>query len=221
MSTVIFSENFDAGVPGNFTADYDGVGTPNVTTASGGLRLSDGATGDLTFVTNQTFGDGPYDSTFTVQGQLGVSGNAGGSSASIVIGNRAFGFFPGFGGGAFRVYQSDGTTLVSNTNMGFDPAQNILHDWTIDVDTVTSTFDITVVDGNNSSNVFNYSYAATGFATGGVGFAHFHGSGTTLADNLLIFADLPAPLTPEPGSLALMGVALVGVGGWYWRYKRA
>ncbi|MEM7456385.1 MAG: hypothetical protein AAF456_18715 [Planctomycetota bacterium] len=122
---------------------------------------------------------GAIGESFTVSFRLGGSTGSNGLPVGAWFGGTSTSnfirvlFHPGFGGGHFRAEQ-DGGTIVNNTDMGFNVAAEVLHDWTVSSDGL-GNYVVTVIDGSNPTNVFEISFqgqilasnASFGISTGG------------------------------------------------------
>ncbi len=124
---------------------------------------------------------------------IGASaGEAGFPVGARLMGSPLILFHPGLLGGAFRV---DG--IIPNTDMGFTPAVGTLHHMTIRSDG-SGNFDVTVIDGENTANVFSTAFFSPA-ATSGLG-ALFVGNRAGLIDNIQVTA------VSEPSALLLLAV---------------
>jgi len=118
-------------------------------------------------------------------------------------------FHPGYGGGAFRM---GGGFSQSNLNMGFTPAQGVLHH--MEAQTVMSggnllvNVSITGLGTDGLDHEFNYFFvdSTPNINTGTFG-AHRSGAGNEVSD--AFFDNFQAEILPEPASLALLGAALL------------
>jgi formylglycine-generating enzyme required for sulfatase activity len=93
-------------------------------------------------------------------GDMTIGADIGGNQAStrygfgIAVGQVRFGLGLA-NGGTFSVWSNESHTAISPAfPLGFAVAPGVLHHWTIDVEASTGTFDISIVDGTNPSNVF-------------------------------------------------------------------
>ena len=101
--------------------------------------------------------------------QIGGEGNSPGSFAvGVTVGNNILLFHPGLEGGQFRREIYDSATLSgvqtnprTNFDMGFTPAQQVLHFWTISVDGQTGLVRITVYQGDNPNNQYQFEFTDT------------------------------------------------------------
>jgi hypothetical protein len=138
----------------------------------------------------------------------------------MIVGNRAYVYFGNFGGGAFNILSvtpataAINGTVLGDTNMGYNPLQNVVQHFEIKVVPVLSTYDITVKISNGVST-FTHNYLDGTFAPGPVGFFNWSGAHSTQFDNLEVLALVEVP---EPSTLAL--IALGGVGLAIRRRKR-
>lgn len=205
VPTVIFSENFDGGLPGSGFVT-GGVGV--VTGTGGAARLSNGGN-NFDYYTSASFGG----ELFTVEADVNqINGNAGGTANGLLIGNRAFVFFGDHPGGAFNILQVDpasatvtGTTL-GNTNMGYTPAQGTTQHFEIDVDPFLNLFNITVTN-TGGPGTFNWTQLDPGFVAGGVGFFNWSDPHVADYDNLEVIALREPPeaaAVPEPATWMLL-----------------
>jgi len=143
-----------------------------------------------------------------ITADVGATNSSGNYNVGLNIGQNNIVFHPGFGGGAFRV---EGPGGFGNTNIGFTPANNVLHHLEV-VEGVNGLFQITFTDGANSSNVFQTSFTNLGSVGGPIGFRQEGplNGGFALFDNLLIQVAVAA--VPEPATFAMMilgGAALL------------
>jgi hypothetical protein len=217
VQTQIFSETFDTNTTNLATTtaaypDWSGIeGGGNISVTSNRLQINKSSNNQ--FLTNQTFNEEIW-----VKVEMGGIPNAGISNGqyatALVIGNRAFQFFPGCCGGALRIYDFNsgtgtiGTQLSSPGDivMPFTPASNVMHYIELHSNN-TGTLDLKFTDGSNPLNIYTQSFTFGGFVPGKVGFSALHGSNTSFFDNITISAlreeVLPAP---EPTSVALLGM---------------
>lgn len=184
---------------------------PDVTFTNGAaLSVTGGVvTGDNG---NFTINAAPFTAPYYFAADVTYAGNtsSGCCNVGLQIGTNRIVFHPGFsGGGAFRV---DGPGGFGNQNMGFVPANNVLHH--IEVEALPGgIFNLTFTDGANPLNVYMNTFtnpANTGAPLGITG----QGAATIMFDNLEVFNFIEVPLAPEPGSLALFGCAAAGLLAW-------
>lgn len=148
-----------------------------------------GVDGRLVLRNQQTLlRDGPS-GAYTLNADVTADASNGSYNVGLQIGQNNLVFHPGLGGGAFRV---EGTGGFGNTNMGFTPANNVLHHMEVVADG-TGNFDITVTDGANPANVFNTSFTNAGSVGGDVGLRRSGPTaGVGIYDNLVVLPDTPA-----------------------------
>jgi hypothetical protein len=169
--------------------------------ASGGqLRISPaGGQGAM------DFGAFAGDLTISFDASISALSGPGSINVGLRVGGNNIVFHPGFGGGAFRI---DG--VIGNTDMGFTPNVAVLNHFRVDIDAAARTFAISITDGANSNNVFQYLFTNPAYSPGQtlLGLSP-GGSGEALFDNLLV----QAPAVPEPGTWALMLLGMAATFG--------
>jgi PEP-CTERM motif len=185
------------------TAQYGltAAGALSAASASGGqLRMSPaGPNGALDF--------GAFAGDLSISFDASISSFSGPGSINVAlrVGGNNIVFHPGYGGGAFRI---DG--VFGNTDMGFTPNVAVLNHFRVDIDAGARTFAISITDGANSNNVFQYLFSNAGYVPGQTLFGlSTGGSGEALFDNLLV----QTPAVPEPSTWALALLGLVTVLG--------
>jgi hypothetical protein len=207
VPTVIFSEDFNSGLPG---AGFNTGGSGTVTGVAGTAQLSN-SSGNLSYYTSTTFGG----ELFTVLGDVNqLDGSTGNTANGLLIGNRAFVFFGNFGGGAFNIIHVNPATgavtgaTLGDTNMTYTPLQGDRQHFQIDVDPFLNTFDIEItnLDGPGS---FSHFQVDGGFVAGGVGFFNWSQNHTTQFDNLQVI--VLVEFIPEPSTFALLGLGGIGL----------
>ena len=164
---------------------------------SGGQLKMFPPTGSLDF--------GAFAGDLSIDFDASISAVSGPGSINVAlrVGDNNIVFHPGYPGGAFRI---DG--VFGNRDMGFTPNVAVLNHFRVDIDAETKAFDITITDGGNSSNVFQYTWINANYAPGQTVFGvSTGGSGEALFDNVLV----QTPAIPEPGTwaLAMLGLAVV------------
>jgi hypothetical protein len=115
----------------------------------------------------------PNDGDVTIKLDLGgASVNAGPGSwgVALEVGPNRIIFHPGFAGsglrGAFRVEGAGGSVYpFVQYDMGFTPAENVLHHMEIAINEATGRFDIKITDGANAANVFTFNFTNTNYPT--------------------------------------------------------
>jgi hypothetical protein len=218
VQTQIFSETFNTNTTnlGTTVAAYPAwsgiAGGGNISVTGNQLQIN--KSGANEFLTNQTFNEEIW-----VKVDMGGVPNPGVSNGqyatALVIGNRAFQFFPGCCGGALRIYDFNpitgniGTQLSTPGDIvmpGFTPSSNVMHHIELHSNNL-GTLDLKFTNGSNPLNIYTQSFTFGGFVPGRVGFSALHGSNISSFDNLTISAlreeVLPAP---EPTSVALLGL---------------
>ena len=146
--------------------------------------------------TFQSFLTDGFAGAFEVSALVGADDSNGSFNVGLTVGENNIVFHPGHGGGAFRV---EGPGGFGNTNMGFTPANDVLHLLTV-IGDGAGNFDVTLVDGDNLANVFTASFFNPGSVGGDVGFRRAGpDSGVGLYDNFVF-------ITPEPATVVLLGL---------------
>ena len=106
-----------------------------------------------------------------VEADVGASSSGGLYGVGLNLGGVVFDFSPGkatFPRGAFRIDNQWGPGDVSDTDMGFTPANQVLHHVSIHWKQKKGQFDVTITDGANPANVFHYSFSnASAVSAGG------------------------------------------------------
>jgi hypothetical protein len=165
----LYAETFETDF--NFT-------TGGLSSANGVLQLDRSGAGDPQHWTHA----GPA-GAYTLTADVGADNSNGSYNVGLVVGQNLIIFHPGLAGGAFRV---DGPGGFGNTNMGFTPANNVLHQMQISHDGA-GNFNITVTDGANPANTFNASFSNAGSIGGDIGFRRSGPDvGIGLYDNLSV-----------------------------------
>jgi hypothetical protein len=142
---------------------------------------------------------------FQLSALVGADNSNGDYSVGLTIGDNNVVFHPGYTGGALRV---EGPGGFGNTNVGFTPANGVLHRMQVDAD-AAGNFSITLIDGTDPSNRFEASFFNPGSVGGPLGFRRSgQGLGVGLFDNLIVTVPEPASL----GLLALGGICLLAYG---------
>jgi hypothetical protein len=151
------------------------------------------------------FGAFAGDLTISFDASISAASTPGSINVALRVGNNNIVFHPGYPGGAFRI---DG--VFGNTDMGFTPNVAVLNHFRVDIDADTKTFAISVTDGGNSGNVFQYAWNNPSYVAGQTMFGlSTGGGGVALFDNLLV----QGPAVPEPGTWALALIGLAAVSG--------
>lgn len=165
----------------------------------------------------QTVGIVTLPDSFTItSGITGDFTTPGSRSVALVVGPINFLFHPGHSGGAFRVENpTENRTYVSNQNVGFTPASEVLHTLRVDVQKVGTDFqfDVTLTDGANSANVFTHQVTISESEVGlldrfGYASRGSSSSGTGTFDDLRLEDDQGAVLyeTDFPGNRQDIGL---------------
>ena len=132
----------------------------------------------------------PTFSGVTLKGNVTKTPAGSSFNAGMTLGGSDIVFHPGYGGGAFRI---EGRNAIGNQNMGFTVGGHpVQHQFELNIDN-TGLVNISVTDGANPGNVYNYSYTDATLLSGGrLGFNVAGGNGNTgVYDNLEF--DAPAP----------------------------
>lgn len=203
----LFFEGFDLDVNnatqfGNAYFDFNqNVGGGKTLDVVGGVARLGGDSSNATF---QIANPAPAE-TLLISADIGSTLSDGSHNVGLQIGDNNIVFHPGFpGGGALRVGGPNG---FGNTNMGFIPANGVLHHLEVLVDPNTGLFTITFTDGLDPLNTFTTSFTNLGSIGGDIGFRQ-EGPLTGefgLFDNFRI--ERISPVVPEPTSVTLLGLA--------------
>lgn len=228
VQTQIFSETFntnttDLGTTVAAYPDWNGLeGSNNISVTGNRLQIARPVATNNYFLTNQTFNEEIW-VTVDMGGVHGIGDSPGQYATALVIGNRAFQFFPACCGGALRIYDFNpmtgaiGASLSGgDIGMPFTPTETDmttpnLHHIALHSNNIGG-LDLTFTDGNNPLNVYTQSFSFGGFVPGQVGFSSLHGVNTSYFDNITISAlreeVVPAP---EPTSAALLGMGAMAL----------
>ena len=141
----------------------------------------------------------------TIEADIGTHVSNAWFDTGLDLGEVFITFGPGYAGdggrGWFKINNLWGAGDVDGTDMGFVPANDVMHHFKVVWTQNTGQYDVTITDGANPSNVFHYlfSNASTASAKGHpIGFVRTgpddkfpNSDGLAIFDNLVI--------TPEPG----------------------
>ncbi len=183
----------------NFTATFNGGGAvvQNGVLTIGAQRDTD---------TFQTFLTDGLTGAFEVSALVGADNSGGSYNVGLAIGENNIVFHPGLGGGAFRV---EGPGGFGNTNVGFTPANGVLHLLTVEADG-TGNFDLTLVDGADPSNVYSTTFFNPGSVGADMGLRRAGPAvGFGLFDNFIVLQEVPEPSTWILLALGTLGLAAV------------
>jgi len=184
----------------NFTATFNGGGAlvQNGVLTIGAQRDTD---------TFQTFLTDGVTGEFELSALVGADNSGGSYNVGLTIGENSIVFHPGFGGGgAFRV---NGPGGFGNQNMGFVPANGVMHLLTVDADG-TGNFNLTLVDGADPSNVYSTTFFNPGSVGGDMGLYRAGPAvGFGLFDNFIVLQEVPEPSTWILLALGTLGLAAV------------
>lgn len=179
-------------------------------TPTGSVGAASVSGGQLRMAANGTnssldFGAFAGDVSISFDASISTASTPGSINVALRAGGNNIVFHPGFPGGAFRI---DG--VFGNTDMGFTPNVAVLNHFRVDIDADARTFAISITDGGNSNNVFQYLFNNAGYVPGQTVFGlSTGGGGEALFDNVLV----QTPAIPEPGTSALALLGLVAVAG--------
>lgn len=204
--TLPYTEDFQRPAPSaDATVDYPdftydlGGGTATVD-AGGVLHLTPGGADQLATVTPTT---DPAGNNVIISADISATDSNGSYNVGLVVAaddgtsqSRVV-FHPGYPEGALRV---DGTGGFGNTNVGFTPSNNTLHNLKL-VSHSDGLFEITLTSGDDPSKSFSTTFTNPAAYGGQVGFVRAGNRGDGLYDNLSI------TVVPEPASLSLFGVS--------------
>jgi hypothetical protein len=139
----------------------------------------------------------------TIFGQVGASNSNGNYNVGMVIGQNRLVFHPGFTAipGAFRV---EGAGGFGNTNMGFVPANGLLHQFEIH-SFPSGLFTIKVTDAANPANVFDAQFTNLASYGAPIGFVRSGPAGSGAGDFDGRYDNLQ--IIPEPSAAGLMMLA--------------
>lgn len=190
---ILYQQSFDTDTPDTPATlstypEFSLSGSGPATVSGGVLNLGLNNSNDFT--------RSGFSGDIQIEGRLGGINVAVGSSRSewVIGGVRAL-FHPGFPGGAFRF---EGAVSLGNQNMGFTPAAGVLH--TIRVRQFgDGDFDVTVIDGNDSSNVFTRSFTDLASVGGDFG-PRYLSTGTGIFDDITVRHAAELLATPSVGS---------------------
>ena len=90
----------------------------------------------------------------TIIAKLGADNSNGSYNVGLRVGENDIVFHPGYGGAGLRV---EGPGGFDNTNVGFTPGNNVLHELEVESDGF-GTFQVTLTDGANPANTFTASF---------------------------------------------------------------
>ena len=135
---------------------------------NGNLRLEGNhaeADQRLCVTSEKLFGQREWPRVVEVRGKLtGEAAGQGGYHIGLSVGRVKALFHPAYPGGGFRIETVDAHDyLVSNTNLGFTPTPNVMHEMNM---TVTRTpqgakIDVEVIQGEGAKRKFFHSYTVT------------------------------------------------------------
>lgn len=201
-AVVLFEETFDTDVPdaATFNTQYPAFTTTGTLNVTGGVVQNEAAS-DITVP--------GFDEDIVIDLDVGAELSNGSYNVGLLVGGNRMVFHPGFTGipGAFRV---DGGGGFGNSDMGFVPANAVLHQMRVVQFHDTGLFQITVTDGSTPANVYTASFTNAASVGGAIGFTRAS-SGTLdgLFDNLTISTAAELTAIPADGS-QLVASALLG-----------
>lgn len=148
------------------TPHYPIQGRPQDAVVSGGVLQISPQDGDSRLNINR-----PNDGDVTINVDIGgASVNAGPGSwaVALAVGVNRLIFHPGFAApgrrGAFRVEGAGGSEFpFVEYDMGFTPAENVLHHMEVTINEATGRFDIKITDGANPANVFTHAFTSPNY----------------------------------------------------------
>ena len=155
------TESFDTSTNVGTSAVYQAVtrgGTVDV--ENGQLILSTGGAS-----IEQLFLRSGLKRDHTIVATVGASASNGSYGVGLRVGENNIHFHPGYGGGGLRV---EGPGGFWNTNIGFTPANNVLHELRVKSDGL-GNFDVTLTDGANPGNTWTGSWTNPGSIGGAFG----------------------------------------------------
>jgi hypothetical protein len=172
---------FESAYGASFASEFDNT---NVAVVGGRLELATTTGFGEASVTAHSFVS--PDAGIVIIADIGADSSNGDFNVGIVLDDTPIVFHPGYETvpGAFRI----GTG--SNLDMGFVPANGVLHHWEIEVSPVGQV-SISITDGSDPNNTYSTSYADASLADGfSVGLHREGGAGSAahagLFDNFMI-----------------------------------
>jgi hypothetical protein len=150
------------------TPDYPIQGRPQDAVVTGGVLHISPQDGDSRLNISR-----PNDGDVTIKVDIGgasVNTGPGSWAVALAVGVNRLIFHPGFAApglrGAFRVEGFGGSEYpFVQYDMGFTPAENVLHHMEVTINEATGRFDIKITDGANPANVFTHSFTNTNYPT--------------------------------------------------------
>lgn len=206
---VPYYENFQSPAPStNVAADYpDFTFTAPASTdvtAGGVLRIVANSQGNA-LLDAADYGMPVAFDPIIVFADIGATDSNGNYNVGLQLGPIRLVFHPDHPGAAVRAEGS--TDLFNNTNIGFTPADNVLHHFRAEISPFSNTVLFSITDGANPSNRYSGSFTTPSNIYGQViGFTVAGGTGEYgLFDNLAI--------VPEPASLGLLATGALTLWG--------
>ena len=144
----------------------------------------------------------------TIEGDVGANVNNGWFGVGLTLGGVVINFAPGYaaqgGRGWFKIDNPWGGGDVDGTDMGYVPANVVMHHIKVTWKQQAGQYDITITDGANSTHVFHYvwSHPSAVLAAGGsIGFVRTGPDDhQTATDGLGLFDNLYISLPGTPTS---------------------